>query len=290
MRDKKNGIKNKKSETNNNANLSTESATVGDVSDRDKSARRGRGLRRLAMFLSPVVIIAVAAVYLIYFIATGRQITVADIVSHAPQHALPAALLLVIFYILKSLSVFFPITVLYAAGGYIFGPFLGMLVNFVGVAAGCLVQLMLGRLSGADAAARLARKYPKMSAVFSAQERHPLTTAFAARLFGVISGDITSHYFGAAGMPVLPCIVGSMLGVAPGLISVTMLGTSADDPTSPLFIITVGIALAVFAAAAVGKKFYDRKHRDISADDDEHDNKGKDRGTKQDQKNSGEAR
>ncbi len=257
MRNKKNN------NLNNNENISVDTMPNGEAAERKNG---GHGFRRIMRFISPAVIIAVAAAYLIYFIATGRQITVADIVSHAPQHALPAALLLVIFYILKSLSIFFPITVLYAAGGYIFGPLWGMLVNFIGVAAGCLVQLMLGRLSGAEAAVRLGKKYPKMSALFSAQERHPLTTAFAARLFGVISGDITSHYFGASGMPILPCVIGSMLGVAPGLIAVTMLGTSADDPTSPLFILTIGMVLTVFAAAAVGKKIYDRRHGNIEND------------------------
>lgn len=264
MSENKNNTKNKKDKKQDLDNKNEKASTGGE-----------RRRRMLIRFLSPAVIIVAAAAYLVYFVATGRQITVADIVSHAPQHALPAALLLVIFYILKSLSIFFPITVLYAAGGYIFGPLWGMLVNFIGVAAGCLVQLMLGRLSGADAAARLGRKYPKMAALFSAQERHPLTTAFVARLFGVISGDITSHYFGASGMPLIPCMVGSMLGVAPGLIAVTMLGTSADDPSSPVFIVTVVVVLAVFAAAAVGKRIYDRRHGDNTADEKEDQDKDK---------------
>lgn len=266
MRDNKNDTKNKKDKKQDLDNIN-ENASIDGAG--------GRRWRRLIRFLSPAVIIAAAAAYLVFFVATGRQITVADIVSHAPQHALPAALLLVIFYILKSLSVFFPITVLYAAGGYIFGPLWGMLVNFTGVAAGCLLQWMLGRSSGAEAAARLGKKYPKMAVIFSAQERHPLTTAFAARLFGVISGDITSYYFGASGMPLLPCIAGSVLGVAPGLVAVTMLGTSADDPSSPVFIITVIVVLTVFTAAAVGKKIYDRRHGGNTADEDAKENKDK---------------
>ena len=85
--------------------------------------------------------------------------------------------------------------------------------------------------------------------------------ALSARLFGVISGDIISYYFGASGVHFLPFLIGSICGVLPGLVTVTVLGTSATDPSSPAFIISVAAAVVIFAASALGKYIIDKKHR-----------------------------
>lgn len=89
----------------------------------------------------------------------------------------------------------------------------------------CDPVLGMGRASGSDAAARLAGKHPRISAVFTVQDRSPLFASLSARLFGVISGDIISYYFGASGVRFLPFLIGSICGVLPGLVTVTVLGT-----------------------------------------------------------------
>lgn len=223
----------------------------------DKS---GRGIR-IAGILCPAIVIVAAVGYLVYSGITGNRITVDELVEHAPAQASLAALVLVAMYVLKSLSVVFPIAVLYAAGGYIFGPWWGCLVNAVGIAAGCTLQYWMGRASGSHAAERLAEKHPRMRALFEAQGRSPLLAAFSARLFGIISGDIISYYFGASEVPFLPFLAGSVLGVAPGLITITVLGTSATDPRSPEFIISVAAAVVIWGLSALGKRLIDKKRK-----------------------------
>lgn len=216
---------------------------------------------RIMRIICPVLAVAAVAAVFIYSYITGEELTVANLVEHAPAQAGVAAAVMILIYIIKSLTVFFPVTVLYAAGGYIFGPVVGCAVNCAGIAAGCAVQYWMGKASGSGAAAKLAEKHPRISAVFTAQDRSPLFAALSARLFGVISGDIISYYFGASGVHFLPFLIGSICGVLPGLVTVTVLGTSATDPSSPAFIISVAAAVVIFAASALGKYIIEKKHR-----------------------------
>ncbi len=216
-------------------------------------ARIGNVLRH-AMF--PVLAVVFVGGYLIWSAASGESITVENIVEHTPGGAFPAALMLVLFYILKSLSVFFPVTVLYAVGGYIFGPVLGCVINAVGVAAGCAVQYWIGRSSGSHAAERLCQKHPRIAEFMGAQDRSAVAASFWSRLLGVFSGDIVSYYFGASGTRFWSFMTGSMLGVLPVMILVTTLGTSVSDPSSPMFIISVVLIAAVMVLTLAGRMIY----------------------------------
>lgn len=239
-----------------NNRLSRKTDKKGDINEK-KSGR----VMRWAGILCPVLIAAAVAGYMIYSSVTGNKITVAELVGYAPAHASLAALALLVIYVLKSLSVVFPVTVLYAAGGYIFGPVLGCIVNAAGIAVGCAVQYWMGRASGSHTAERLADKHPRMRSLFGLQDRSPFFAALSARLFGVISGDIISYYFGASGLKFLPFLAGSIIGVLPGLVTVTVLGTSATDPRSPEFIISVAAVVLIFGLSALGKHIIDKKRK-----------------------------
>lgn len=221
----------------------------------------GRGAARIILrAVFPVLAAAGIAGYFIYLKATGREITVANIVEHAPKSALPAAAVLLVLYVIKSLSVFFPVTVLYAVGGYMLGPVVGCIVNALGVAMGFVIQYRFGSASGHAAAGKISAKHPRIAAMLDAQSRSPVFAVFSVRLFSVISPDLISYYFGAVGVGFGAFMLGSILGVLPGLAAVTVFGTSATDPSSPLFIISAAIAVAVFALTAAGRYISGRKN------------------------------
>ena len=208
--------------------------------------------------LFPILAVVCIAGYFIYTAVSGNSITVENLFEHTPQSALPAALMLILFYVLKSLSVFFPVTVLYAVGGYLFGPVAGCIINLLGIAAGCAVQYGMGHSSGQNAAEKLRKKYPRVEMMMNAQDRSPIISAFWARLIGMLSGDIISYYFGASGVKFGYFMLGSLLGVLPGLISVTVLGTSVSDPSSPLFIVSVVLIVAFFLLSLAGRAIYNK--------------------------------
>lgn len=139
----------------------------------------GRGAARIILrAVFPVLAAAGIAGYFIYLKATGREITVANIVEHAPKSALPAAAVLLVLYVIKSLSVFFPVTVLYAVGGYMLGPVVGCIVNALGVAMGFVIQYRFGSASGHAAAGKISAKHPRIAAMLDAQSRSPVFAVF----------------------------------------------------------------------------------------------------------------
>lgn len=219
----------------------------------EKRKRKSVGALILRL-LFPMLAVLMIAAYVVYTAVLGHTVTLENLIEHTPESVLPAAIALIVFYILKSLSYFFPVTVLYALGGYVLGPWLGCAVNMLGNAAACALQYFMGRTSGKHAARRLTEKHPRLGKLLEAQERSPIYSVFTVRLFSVVSGDIISYYFGASGADFGHFMLGSLLGVLPGVISVTFLGTSVSDPTSPMFIWTAALSVGIFAVTFAGRR------------------------------------
>ena len=74
------------------------------------------------------------------------------------------------------------------------------------------------------------------------------------RLFEIDPSN-TASIFCFAGVRFM---LGSLLGVLPGLISVTVLGTSVSDPSSPLFIVSVVLIVAFFLLSLAGRAIYNK--------------------------------
>ena len=68
-----------------------------------------------------------------------------------------------------------------------------------------------------------------------------------ARSVGVLPGDVVSLYFGAARLPFLPYLAGSLLGLAPTMAAVSIMGSSS--PFSPAFLIAGGCDLVLAAGS-----------------------------------------
>ena len=110
-------------------------------------------------FLPLVVCIA----FMLFFLFGDKEVTVDTLLDFTPRNPILAAIFMVLMYSFKSLTVFFPITVLNIAGGFIFPPPVALLVNSVGVIAELTIPYWIGRLSGAGFADKLTKKHPKIA-------------------------------------------------------------------------------------------------------------------------------
>ena len=106
---------------------------------------------------------------------------------------------------------------------------------------------LVGRCSAADTLARLREKYPKLSALEGLRRENHFLFAVLARSVGVLPGDVVSLYFGAARLPFLPYLAGSLLGLAPTMAAVSIMGSSS--PFSPAFLIAGGCDLVLAAGS-----------------------------------------
>ena len=159
-----------------------------------------------------------------------------------PEKTWQAVLLFWICYAVKSLSVFFPLLVLYAAAGRFFSLPTALFVNLTGLIICETLPYLIGKRFGTELAIKLCRKYPKLSVMEVLHQRGSLAFAALSRAVGVVPGDLASLYFGTVKLPYIPYLLGSLLGLLPRMIADTLMGKGLGGTLSPELLIAYGIS------------------------------------------------
>jgi len=196
--------------------------------------------KNIFRYLPFVVMLGAAA----WFLSSGREISVQDVLSYTPKAPARAALFLIAMYGLKSLSVFFPLAVLFAAGGFLFPWPVACLVNFAGLALATSIPYWIGKRTGIQAVEQLMRRYPKLARVGVFRRGNDFYSVFIIRVLGILSCDIVSMYLGAMNVSYPQYLAGGLLGFAPQVMAVTLLGESVTKPGSPQFFISLGMTIS----------------------------------------------
>lgn len=189
--------------------------------------------------------IALMGVCIVLFLLFGTDLEAQEILSWSPAEPWLAALFLTALYAVKSMTVFFPLVVLYLAGGLLFPLPAALAVNLIGLAVCDTVPYLVGRLSAADTLIRLRAKYPRLETVERMQRENDFLFAVLTRAVGILPGDVVSLYLGAVRLPYGAYLAGSLLGLCPTMVAVTIMGDNAADPLSPGFLIALGCDLVI---------------------------------------------
>ena len=78
-------------------------------------------------------------------ILTGGGITAEELLAYTPESPIMAALVMILFFLCKSLSIFFPVTVLCIASGLLFPLPAALLVVTIGLGLGTVVMGVFDR-------------------------------------------------------------------------------------------------------------------------------------------------
>lgn len=200
---------------------------------------------KLAMF-------AVLLGVLGWFALTHGTTTVDTLRDWTAQMGIIGALILVLIYALATLTLL-PATLLTAPAGVLYGPVVGVLVVWSGAMLGAAGSFLLGRVLSRAAVEQLA-----------GGRGDRLNTFLAARgTFAVLLMRLTPlpralvNYGSAATVITLrQYLIGTALGILPGITAHAALGGSITDPGSPVFIISV----AALVLLAVGGGVVARRH------------------------------
>lgn len=193
--------------------------------------------------------IALMAVCVVLFLLLGGDLDAGDLLDWSPANPWLAALFLVALYAVKSMSVFFPLVVLYLAGGLLFPLPAAITVNLVGLAVCAAIPYLVGRCSAAETLDRLRKRYPKLAVAERLRQKNHVLFAALLRAVGILPGDVVSLYLGAVRLPFGPYLAGSLLGLAPTMLAVSIMGSNASDPLSPGFLIAAGCDAVIVAAS-----------------------------------------
>lgn len=202
----------------------------------------------------PILIVLAAVIILL----KKSDISVQTLLAYTPEDPLLAACVLLAMYAVKSATVIFPLVVLELAAGYLFSTGTALFVNFLGMLIIMTVPYWMGRILGMDAVNRLIVKFPKFGEVVNRQQENSFFLCFFLRIVSCLPCDLVTLYLGATKTPFLQNLTAGTLGVLPGMILATLLGSGIQDPASPMFWISVALTVLLSVGSTVAYRLYKR--------------------------------
>ena len=203
------------------------------------------------MRIGTVAFLVVWAVLIVLLFRNMGSLSLSDLMTYQPEKPILAALAILLLFALKSMDAVIHCGVLFAASGLILPLPAAFGINLLGIVLMSVIPYAEGRQLGADAADALRQKHPRLREAESFQSRHAVLVSALLRTIGLPT-NVTGIYLGTMQFEFLPYLWGSILGMLPILIFFTLIGTSADDVHSPLFIgSVVGQIVLTIASALV---------------------------------------
>ena len=216
----------------------------------------GRRLR-LAKGLLALLWLAIIAACLLH----KDEFTLEGILTYTPRQPVLAALLLLLLFAAKSLSIFLYSGLLYAASGILFPLPAAILVNLAGTAVMVSIPYWLGKKLGSQAIQYILHRWPKSAMLHDLRSGSDFFFVLIVRLLGILSADVVSAYMGAVGVRCREYLPACLLGFLTTCVLFPIMGMSISDPGSPQFLIAAGIELAAMLTSCIVFHFYRKKHR-----------------------------
>ena len=189
-----------------------------------------------------------------------RGVTVEHILEFTPENLWLAALVMIGLFAMKSLSMFFPMMVLIAASGSIFpNYFAALLVNCIGILVMLTFPYLIGKYAEREFVENMIKKNKNADKLMEFKSDNEFFIAYFMRVINILPCDVVSMFLGSTGFSPLKYYIGSFLGILPGVVTTTLMGSSVDDPASPKF--WVSFICEVFFAAASSIAYYIYKKR-----------------------------
>ena len=207
--------------------------------------------------LIPIVAIAIMGIIFTVSVKnSGQPLSVNTILRYTPENAILAAGILLLFFALKSLTVVFPLSILYLASGILFQP----IDAPGGFAIAITIPYWIGKYSGKQAVQKICQKYPKAEMVVKYQETNTFFACFITRIVGFLPCDIVSIYFGACDTTYLLYLTAGVFGSLLSIITTTLLGEKMSDPFSVEFMIVLLCRILVsFGAVVINYRLNQKK-------------------------------
>ena len=212
--------------------------------------------------LIPIVaIVLMGIVFTVIVKKSSEPLSVNTILRYTPENAMLAAGIVLLLFALKSLTVVFPLSILYLASGIIFQPVIAVLISTVGLAITITIPYWIGRCSGKQIVQKICQKYPKAGMVEKYQRTNTFFACFITRIVGFLPGDIVSIYFGACDTAYLIYLVAGVFGSLLSIITTTLLGEKISDPFSIEFMMVLLCRILVSVGAVVIKYQLNQKKK-----------------------------
>jgi phospholipase D1/2 len=210
------------------------------------------GRKRLVLSLAGSILAALAFAGLVaawHFTPLAQLFTLEGLVAEADHlQGSPLLPLFVVATFVVGGFALVPVMLLIAASGVAFGPLLGFLYAAAGAFASAAVGFFAGRIVGRETVRRLAGN--RLNRISRRLAAHGLVTVTVLRLLPVAPYVLVNLVAGAMQVRFRDFIAGTVLGMTPGIIVMTLVGVSAGEVMhrpEPLRILVFVAALLTLA-------------------------------------------
>lgn len=205
--------------------------------------------------LIPFIAIALMCIVFIFIDKiTGEPLSVYTIIKYTPKDPILAAIVILFLYALKSLTVVFPLAILYLASGIIFPTWIAILINILGLSITFTIPYWIGRYFGDEAIEEIYNRLPKVKEVTKYQNSNAFFACFITRIVGFLPGDIVSIYFGACNTNFPVYLIGGISGCLLSIITTTIIGETLNNPFTKEFLVVLLIRIIVIIGAILLNK------------------------------------
>lgn len=205
------------------------------------------------------LLLAICILILTVYIIASPEVSVQTLLSHTPQNPVAAAAVLLALYAFKSATAFIPLILLEIVTGHLFSPGTALLINFMGMIITLTVPYWIGKAAGIESIQKLVKKYPRFGSLIGKQQDNAFFLCFFLRIISFLPGDVVTMYLGATRTPFWKNLLAGALGVLPGMILATFMGSSIQEPGSPAFWISTILMLVLAALSVLLYYAYRRK-------------------------------
>lgn len=205
-----------------------------------------------------LILLAMILLMTVYLCKKGG-FSVQALLDFTPEEPKKAVIVLLLLYAAKSISIFFPLVLLEIAVGHLFPSWLAFGINFVGIIIILTVPYWIGYVVGLEIIEKLVKKYPRFKKIVDKQQRSSFFLCYFLRAISCLPGDIVTLYLGATHTSYWQNLIGGTLGILPGMILATLMGSSIQDPRSKEFWLSAVLMIVLALLSVLWHIIYRRR-------------------------------
>jgi uncharacterized membrane protein YdjX (TVP38/TMEM64 family) len=131
--------------------------------------------------------------------------------------------------IVLAMVLMFPVSIQAMAAGFMFGLHKGLIIMCVAGLVGFTAAFLVGRTLARPWIANWVQRRPEFEAIDHAINRKGLVVVILARLAQVLPYNLLNYSLGLTSVSVRDYVVGSAVGMVPGIFMFVFIGTTATD-------------------------------------------------------------
>ncbi len=201
----------------------------------------------------PIILMLVFVIGAAVFLLTsGDALTAEGIYERlSGSNRIVTALLIILLFAIKSMTVFVLYNIPVAAAGLLFPFWEALVINLIGTAVCVSLPYFIGRSqAGGPLVKKALEKNALLRRISESESEYSFVLSLVLRVLSLPS-DLLGLFLGSMKISYPAFLLSSMLGITPGMVWVTLLGGAAVGRGTPAFWVMLGIDVFMICVAVL---------------------------------------